>query len=133
MDRSRPRGLIVVDEVGLGSGLLDRLRELGYGTAAFNGGWKARRPHKFANARSEAAWLLRLALEQGTVALPDDPKLTDELCAVTWSPDSQGRVSLQSKDDLRKIIGRSCDRLDAVAMAWYQRPPQHLAPLHYSA
>jgi len=132
LDARPSKGVLAVDEIGVGGGLHDRLAELGFGTAAFNGGWKARRPHKYVNARSEAAWLLRVALEQGIVALPDDPKLVDELCAIRWRPDSAGRVALERKEVLRERIGRSCDRLDAVSMAWYQRPSEHIRPLHYS-
>ncbi|MGH8542981.1 MAG: hypothetical protein ACREX3_04955 [Gammaproteobacteria bacterium] len=36
------RGWLVVDEVRLGAGVLDGLRELGYQVAAFNGGRRAR-------------------------------------------------------------------------------------------
>ncbi len=115
-------GYVIVDEVGLGAGLLDRLREVGYRYQAypFNGGRRAQDQSRFLNARAESYWHLRQALEAGGIALPRDEQLFDELVATKWRPTSDGRVQIESKDDLKARLGRSPDRADAVAMAYYR-------------
>lgn len=113
---------MVVDEAGVGGGVFDRLKEQRYKCSGFNGGRAARDRRKFVNLRAEAFWELRKVLEAGAVALPRDDQLWDELTALRWSVDSQGRVALEAKDALRDRIGRSPDKADAVAMCFWWRP-----------
>jgi hypothetical protein len=115
-------GYVIVDEVGLGAGVLDRLKEIGYRYHAypFNGGRRAHDQPRFLNARAESYWHLRQKLEAGEIALPRDEMLFDELVATRWRPTSDGRVQIEGKDDLKARLGRSPDRADAVAMAFYR-------------
>ena len=53
---------VVVDATGLGSGVVDRLREQGFGVDAFNGAERADDPARFANRRASSYWALREAL-----------------------------------------------------------------------
>ncbi len=111
-------GEFIVDVVGLGGGIVDRLKELGYSVAAFNGGSRPRDRKRFANARAEAYWRLRDLLETGAIALPRDEGLFEELAAVRWRPNSAGQIQIELKDDLRQRLGRSPDRADAAVMAF---------------
>jgi len=75
----------------------------------------------FANKRTEAFWNLRTALERGTLGLPNDEALFDELMSLRWRPSaSGGKIELESKADWTARVGRTCDKSDAVAMAIYQ-------------
>ncbi len=109
---------LIVDEIGLGSGLLDRLREQGIETTAFNSSHRARDPERFVNRRAEAFWRLRQLLERGEIALPNDEGLFEELTALRWSVESNGKIKLERKRETRDRLGRSPDRADAVAMAF---------------
>lgn len=111
-------GRIVVDTIGIGSGVYDRLLQLGFGGHGFNAGSGARHPVRFMNLRAEAYWGLRDRLEEGRCELPDDDELTDELCAVRWYWTPNQQIRLEDKQDLRERIGRSPDRADAVVMAF---------------
>lgn len=87
----------------------------------------------FANKRSYDWWMLREALDPARpggsfIALPPDPELVADLCAPTFSM-STGKIQVESKNDgvdssgnlkpgLKKRLGRSPDRGDAVMMAW---------------
>ena len=110
-------GRIVVDVIGLGSGVLDRLKQLRYETREFNASRKARKADKFQNLRAEAFWELRRQLEAGQIDIEWDPLLVDELTSLQWAPNAAGKIAMESKDDLRSRIGRSCDRADATVMA----------------
>ncbi len=114
-------GHVVVDVVGLGAAIVDRLRELGYDVIEFNGGSSPTSfsdRDKFLNLRAEAFWNLRSLLEDEMIAIPRDDKLWDELTSITWRPNSAGRIQIEAKDGFRNRIGRSPDRADAVVMAF---------------
>ncbi len=114
-------GVIIVDVVGLGAGVADRLVELGYGVVEFNGGTRASDAQKFANTRAESYWLLRDALELAALALLPDEELFEELLAQTWTPTSEGRIALPPKETIKSQLGRSPNKADAVVMAtWWQ-------------
>lgn len=115
------RGRIVVDEVGIGAGVEDRLSKLRYRTDGFNSGRQARNDVRFHDRRAEAFWTLRRLVEEGEVALPRDEELFKELLALRWRPNPSGKVQLERKKDLRSRIGRSPDRADAVAIAFAPR------------
>jgi hypothetical protein len=115
-------GRVVVDEVGLGAAVVDRLAELRYPVSEFNGGSSPSSfsvTDKYLNLRAEAYWTLRCLLEQGQIAIPRDEKLWDELTSIQWKPNSAGRIQIEPKDNFRKRLGRSPDRADAVAMAFH--------------
>jgi hypothetical protein len=108
----------VIDESGLGSGVVDRLRELGQTVEGFNGAQKARRPDRFANRRAECFWHLREQLRTGLLDLDlADDLLASQLLAVRWQTNSRGLIQIESKDDLRKRGIASPDRADALSMA----------------
>jgi hypothetical protein len=113
------RVAVVVDEVGVGGGVVDTLRAMNVPVKPFNGAnspQSARNPERFANARAEAHWLTREALRLGKLAIPDDPLLIEELMAVTWGTNGAGRIQIEPKDDIRARLGRSPDRMDVLTM-----------------
>ena len=114
-------GQITVDVVGLGAGIVDRLREMGYSVRGFNGGSFTTQQHKFLNLRASSYWNLRTLLEEGRIALPRDPGLFEELLAIRWFPTSEGKVQLERKVDMKRRLGKSPDRADAVSMAFGAR------------
>lgn len=75
---------------------------------------------KFKNKRAEAHWKFREALEPNLgepIALPPDPELMADLTAPRWKLTPSG-IQIESKDEIKKRIGRSPDKGDAVIMAW---------------
>lgn len=107
-----------VDDTGLGGGVTDRLREQGHPVTPVNFGEKAWDEARFVNRPSELWWMLREALQAGTMALPEDRRLMADLTNVKYGFDSSGRIKLESKADVKKRLGRSPDRGDALAIAW---------------
>lgn len=74
----------------------------------------------FANKRAETWWKFREELnpdQQGgsAVALPPDPELRADLTAPTYSITARGLL-IESKDDLRKRLGRSPGKGDVAVM-----------------
>ena len=107
-----------IDEVGVGAGVVDRLREQGYGVRGVNVAHSARQKGVFANMRAEGYWKLRDLFAAGDIAIPGDQRLLGELAALRYSFDSQGRILMESKEDMRKRGVPSPDRADALMLAF---------------
>lgn len=74
----------------------------------------------FKNKRAEATWRLRELLSPESdepVALPPDAQLRADLACYRWKLVSGGIIQVESKDDIKKRIGRSPDDGDAVIIA----------------
>lgn len=113
---SRHAARVYVDEIGLGAGVLDRLRDLGVPAEGVNVGGAPRRPDTFANVRGELGWALRAQFERGELGIPDDPALVSELAALRYQYDARGRIQLEPKDAAKARLGRSPDLADAVTL-----------------
>ena len=116
-EKSHAHGRIVVDAVGMGAGVCDRLKQWSYVVDEYVGGAFAARGEKFSNKRTEAFWNIRELLEAGKIAFPQDEKLIEELLALRWR-EVGGKIQLEPKDRLKSRLGRSPDRADALAMAF---------------
>lgn len=107
----------VIDVIGVGAGVVDRLREQRVkGIVPFNASNAAHEPERFVNRRAEIYWHFREDLEAGLIDLPpegEDDDLIAQLGAIKWSVDSRGRVKVESKDDMKKRGLPSPDHLDA--------------------
>lgn len=108
--------LLVVDDVGVGGGVVDRLRELReYRVVAFNGGARARQREEYPNRRSESWFAFAEKLPE--LDLDPDEQLAADLVAPRYWLDSHGRRVVEPKAETKKRLGRSPDRADAVLMA----------------
>lgn len=119
----------VVDSMGVGGGVVDRLRELGAPVLAYTGAAKSRRRTRdgefgFTNTRSAAYWNLRELLDPAfgaELALPPDDLLISDLTTPTWDVTTglPPKIQVERKEDVVARLGRSPDRGDAVAMSYY--------------
>jgi hypothetical protein len=127
----------VVDVIGVGTGVVDRLRELKWTVDAFNGSSgidktdRSKELH-FLNRRAWAWWNLRDLLDPtfgSLVAFPDDDRLTGDLTSPKWEQTSSGKIKVEEKDEIRKRLGRSPDHGDTVVMSYAGKSPrsQHRA------
>lgn len=116
-------------DAGAGSGVIDRLRQLGYTVFEVAFGGKASDPALFSNKRTEMWWSLREWLRAGG-AIPNDIALKQELATPCYHYDPQNRRVLESKDDIKKRLkdGASPDIADGLALT-FAAPVQRLAKL----
>lgn len=122
--------VIKIDDDGLGGGVTDRLREvnrqkgLGYTIIPIKNGSKAKDSDHYYNKAAEMWDTLRELLEEnlskflqgepGHIELPNDDILIKQLSSRKYKIDSKGRIELESKDEMKRRIGESPDRADAV-------------------
>ncbi|MCH7606590.1 MAG: hypothetical protein IH962_05485 [Chloroflexi bacterium] len=114
-----------IDEIGVGAGVVDRLREEGYSVRGINVARRARQDELFANQRAEGYWRLRELFASAQISIPADNQLMGELAALRYSYDSQGRILLESKDSSRGRGLPSPDKADALMLAFLE-PPNHV-------
>lgn len=113
---------VFVDVTGVGAGVVDRLRQLGYGAVAIgidNAGKPVSAETKFLNRRIEMWWKLASWLRAGA-CIPDDAELLSELTAPTYAFNAQGKLVLESKADLKARGLPSPDKADALALTFAQ-------------
>ena len=121
---------ILIDVIGLGAGVVDRLRELHLPIRAVNVS-ESPAEDRFLNKRAELWWMIRQWLEAKDVALPNpergvDPKtdalscLYRELVTPKYTFSSRGQIKLESKEEFKKRMqdGRSPDYADAFALTF---------------
>ena len=110
---------LFLDDGGVGGGVYDILKDRGFGeiVRGVNFGARAIDDERYANRRAEMWDAVREWLT-GNVQLPEDDKLLDDLCSVNKKYDQKGRLQLESKDDVKKRLGRSPDKADALALTF---------------
>ena len=109
---------VYVDEIGVGAGVVDRLRELGTRCAAST--WPTRRARMACSSTSapRATGPCGSGSFPGSIRIPADNQLVGELAALRYGYDSQGRIKMESKDDIRKRGLPSPDKADALMLAF---------------
>ena len=115
IEEFRP-ALTVIDEGGLGYGVLDRLTEQKYKVRGVNFGWKSKNPAAWKNKRAEIWGAMREWLK--TASIPQDRALKADLTGPMKKPDSSGSIALESKKEMKARGLASPDAADAIAVTF---------------
>lgn len=105
-----------VDEIGVGSGVVDRLRELDRHVIPINSAERSLVPTGFYNRRAEMWGTAGQMFEDGLVkVLADDKEGNEELSWMKFKAvKSNGEYQVEAKDEVKKRYGRSPDNADAL-------------------
>lgn len=114
--REKRPAQVFVDGSGIGAGVVDRLRQLGFSVVDVNGGNSSLNP-RFLNKRVEMWWEMKEFIE-GLCELPRDEQLRKELVAVEYDYTDKGRIRLDRKEDILADHGFSPDRADALSLTF---------------
>lgn len=117
LDKFKPKHA-KVDSVGVGAGVYDRLKEQGYPVLEVVGGGSPRDRERFLNVRAENHWGFRERLESGNIDLPDRQMLISQLAGIKYTIQSDRRVKVESKEDMKKRGMSSPDEADGVINAF---------------
>jgi hypothetical protein len=108
---------VLVDSIGIGSGVIARLRQLGYPIIDIHVGSRAKDPQRFENLRAELWWTMKDWIRD-TGAIPNSPTLIAGLTAPNYKFSRNMRFQLESKDELRSKGSPSPDEADALALTF---------------
>jgi phage terminase large subunit len=110
---------ILVDVIGMGSGVVDRLRELGLPCRGINVGESASMSESYRNLRAELWDKAREWLdEKACVIRPGQETLQRELVIPKYSFTSNNKLQLESKDDMKKRGFKSPNHADAFVLTF---------------
>ncbi len=129
INRSVKNTTVTVDSIGVGAGtykIIDRTPNIHAVPFVASAGTNRRDSSgtmKFSNKRAAAWWNLRELLDPNEgepISLPDDPELLGDLTAPRWREVAGGKILVESKDDIRKRLGRSTDVGDTAVMVFWE-------------
>lgn len=111
---------VFIDVGGLGAGIVDRLIELGHKEVIvpINSGSKPLDDKKYGNKRAEMWGVGKEWLINHPCQIPDDDVLHADLTGVKYRFDSNSRLFLERKEDMKKRGIRSPDAADALMLTF---------------
>lgn len=105
-----------VDEVGLGAGVLDRLKQLGHNALGVHSGTQADNPKLYYNRKAEMWDRMREWLKRADI--PDNKDLIAGLTATEYGFDAKSRIQIEKKSDLKARGLPSPDEADSLALTF---------------
>ena len=121
INECKPKAVCI--DQGQGTGVIDLVRELtrhhpDVSIVEIPFGSRAVKTEKFVNRRAEIWTAVRDWIRDGG-KLPRSEQLLAELAAPTYSYDSQCRIKLEAKEEIKKRLeGKSTDLVDALALTF---------------
>lgn len=120
----RDTPILLVDIIGVGTAVFDLLKTKYDNVKSVNVAMGSVAKDKtgklgFSNLRAELHWKFREDLLDGKYKLVESQALLADLAAARWRVGGFGDIKAESKDEIRKRIGRSPDESDAVLLASY--------------
>ena len=114
-DTERPIA-IMVDSIGIGAGVVDRLREMGLPVRGVNVAESASVDTLYARLRDELWFRAKDYFEGKDVTMCADDDLIEELASVKFAYTSLGKLKAESKDEMKKRGLPSPDLADAFCL-----------------
>lgn len=106
--------LLNIDGTGVGAGVADRIREIGFsankikvGESPYSEGFR------FSNKKAEMYWCLRTLFEEGRIIIPKHQKLISELLKMKYELNSTQKIKIIDPEE------KSPDYADSLALCCY--------------
>jgi len=110
---------VIIDNIGIGQGIADRLREKDYNVFEFCSSSKSN-DKRFRNLRAEGWFSLMQKIQKHEIPIIEDKELIKQLTSIHFEVvDSSGMMMIETKKNIKKNLGYSCDRADAFIYAMY--------------
>lgn len=105
---------INIDVIGVGGGIVDRLKEQGWQVSPINVAESPKDQEHYVNLRAELYFILKDWIKTASIPKDDDYY---EMANVKYKFNSQGKLQLESKDDMKKRGLPSPDVADALVLS----------------
>ena len=113
---------VFVDDIGIGRGVTDRLKELGVRVNGVASGAKPKDTTRFKNKKAEMGWGLRVWIRGGGTI--EDNAGFNQLHWIKYKVSTDKVIQIESKQELVKRTGKSPDDYDALALTFAPRKPR---------
>jgi len=117
---------IAIDDIGIGRGVVDRLKEKGIDVNGVSVGGKSNKPDLFMNLKAELYWKTKKWLEKDESRLEESDKW-EQLLWIKYKTNSERQIKIESKDDLKKRTGKSPDFAEALMLTFYNNSSPGIA------
>jgi hypothetical protein len=115
IQKEKPQG-VFIDQTGVGSGVVDRLQQLGFPVVGVDNGSRALTP-RYVDRRAEMWWAMADWV-RGYGCIPNDTELIAELCGPTYRYDNHNKLRIESKEDMKKRGLPSPNKADALSLTF---------------
>lgn len=108
--------VIALDAIGIGAGIYDSLNELGESVQSVVSSNKptiSTDAERYMNLRAQLWMVGGKQIFEGKVKIPDDTVLCGQLSSAKFEFNSNGKIKVEAKVDIKKRLNRSPDRADA--------------------
>lgn len=109
---------ILVDSIGVGAGVVDRLHELGLPVRGINVSESPAMGDRYRNLRAELWFKGKAWLERRDCKLPRDEMLFSELVSPRYSVTSSGKIQIEGKAEMKKRGLKSPDKADSLMITF---------------
>lgn len=123
--------MIFVDAIGMGAGVVDRLKEIGLPVTGINVAECPSVADKYMRSRDELWFKCREWLEGLDVKMPKDDQLIAELTAVKYGYTSSGKIKVEGKAEMKKRGAISPDLADAFNLTFAYQGQRRNVTLNY--
>lgn len=118
-----PRNRIIVDEDGVGGGVVDMLRCIGF--VNNSSPKRVGRARNYANLKTQCYLELSRYIQSGMVKITSrkyDTQIIEELAVIKQRDvDKDSKIKITRKDEIKESLGRSSDFADAIMMRmWFE-------------
>jgi hypothetical protein len=122
-----------IDGVGIGAGVVDRVKELSLPAQDLQAGGAASDRERFTNARAEWFWGLRERFELGEIDIDEqDDELAQQLTTIRYKQTSSGKIQIERKDEMKDRGLPSPDRADGLMLAFASTRTQDASLVGFS-
>ncbi len=109
--------VVFVDGIGIGAGVVDRLRMLGHDIMEVNAGAKPDDEKTYYNKRVEMADRMRIQMTEG-MDLPNDADLRNAMIGIEYGFNDKEQMRLERKQDMKKRGLESPDDFDSISLTY---------------
>jgi len=111
---------VCMDNVGLGRGVFDRVREKGYRSIiGINVRNTPMKEAEFFQLRDELCWRMRDAFQNGTISIPDDDELKEQLGQPKYDDMKKGKIQVESKRQMKSRGITSPNKFDSLMLTFF--------------
>tara|TARA_R110000751_G_scaffold207359_1_gene311226 strand:+ start:374 stop:1774 length:1401 start_codon:yes stop_codon:yes gene_type:complete len=112
---------ILIDSIGLGAGVVDRLTELDLPVRGINVAESASMGERYGRLRDELWFLGKEWFENRDCTIPDQEELIDDLSKPRFTFLSNGKLKVEGKDEMKRRGMNSPDLADAFCLTFASR------------
>jgi len=116
-NRNRGISSIIVDEVGVGAGVVDRLKQLRLPVVGINVGSRSSNSKTYFNLRAEVYEEMKEWLR--TADVPEHKEFIDELRSIQYGFNNRSQLQMMTKADMKKQGFSSPDIVDALTFTFF--------------